>query len=140
MPEISNNSKPFGLALIAIQLAVLVFHFLVLFQVVDFHHVWAGRLQTIEQMLVFESFSIAINAILIWVVLQRLTMLSPIIPNQVLGLILWLFAGLFSLNTFGNFFAQSIWEKVFGSLFTALSAFLCFQLAKHQGNGKSRYS
>lgn len=54
--------------ILVLNAAVIVFHIFVLLQIFPLSVVWAGRLESVEEMFVFESVSIVINLILIGIV------------------------------------------------------------------------
>lgn len=80
-------------------------------------------------MLVFETISIVINAILILLGLFKAKRLRLKIPALVLNGLLWLFVVLFLLNTVGNLTATSTLETLIATPLTFLLALLCARVA-----------
>lgn len=111
----------------------IVFHFVIIagilffdFAPVDF--LWGGRMETKEQLLVFEFISLLVMIVCYLVVLVRS---KRVFAPKLLGvsrIFLWILFVLFFFNTLGNLFAQTDFEKFFAIL-TAVSAVLCLRLA-----------
>lgn len=116
--------------LLALLAMATLFHLLVLTQVVHFRHVWGGRLETTGEMYAFEIFSLLINTFLIYVVLQKAGYIKRELSPRVINYILYIFAGIFALNTVANLFAEHWLEKTLGTLLTFASAFLCWRIAR----------
>jgi hypothetical protein len=57
--------------MIVLLTAVLIFHVLVLTQVVPFTIVWAGKINNVNEMQVFETISIVINGFMILIFLLK---------------------------------------------------------------------
>tara|TARA_R110002074_G_scaffold339281_3_gene509791 strand:+ start:802 stop:1188 length:387 start_codon:yes stop_codon:yes gene_type:complete len=110
--------------------AVLIYHFLIFFEFIPFDKVWAGRLNSVEEMKTFETFSILVNVFMITVLIIKYQNLLNHKPNRIIDVLIWVFALFFSLNTFGNLFSENILELVFGTLFTLIAAILCVFIAK----------
>lgn len=100
----------------------LVFHLLVIFQIILFDIVWGGRLNSGDEMLVFESVAIVINLIVLAVITIKGGYLKPVIPMKLVNIILWIMVLLFALNTLGNVFALNTLEAV---LFTPVTLIAC---------------
>jgi hypothetical protein len=115
--------------IIALTIAVLtiVFHCLILVKVVPYTIAWGGRLKDDKQMYVFESLSIIILLLLIAVLLMKGDYISSIINGKALDVILWIFFGLFLLNTVGNLFAKTKFEKYF-AIITGILAVLMWMI------------
>ena len=107
---------------------IIIFHFLVLLQIIPFENVWAGKLKSVEEMYVFESISIVVNCILILIILVKGQIINLKISPKVINTILWIFVILFSLNTLGNLASKTNLETVIATPLTFLFAFLCFRI------------
>lgn len=107
--------------ILSIVVAVIIFHFSILFKIIPYEITWGGRLKTDSEMYVFEFISIVINLLLGTTLLIKGNYLKPIIRLSVVNVILWIFLILFGLNTIGNFFAETALEKSFSILTLALS-------------------
>lgn len=86
---------------------------------------WGGRLKNDREMYIFQTISIMVNLLFIWILMMKGGYFRNIISLQVVDMILWVFFGLFVLNTFGNIFAKTLFEKCF-LFITLLFSFLVF--------------
>ena len=109
--------------LIGLLSIVVIFHILVLLQIIPYNIAWGGRLKTVQEMYVFEIVSIALNLFLLWIVWLR----AKNVKSKTVNIILWVFFGIFSLNTIGNLFAQTTFEKYF-SILTLIFALLILRV------------
>ena len=107
----------------AILSVVVLFHLLILIKVIPYENVWGGRLKTDEEMYLFEVISIVLNLALIGIVWLK----SRGKREKLVNIILWIFFGIFSLNTIGNLLAVTTFEKYF-SIVTLLLAWLLLSL------------
>lgn len=112
--------------ILVIACTVIVFHLLVLFRVIPYTIVWAGKINTVEQMRVFEMVSLAINLLLIITILIKGKYLKINIHPKIIQVILWIFFILFVLNTIGNLFSKSTFELVVFTPLTLLLALLFY--------------
>lgn len=110
--------------------AVLIFHFLILTELIPFDQVWAGRLKSVEEMRQFETFSILMNVLMLSVFIIKYRLILREKRNRFIDILIWIFAGFFALNTLGNLFAQSTMELILGTALTLISAVLCVVIAK----------
>jgi membrane protease YdiL (CAAX protease family) len=108
---------------------IILFHVLIITKTIPYTIAWGGRLQTDEQMYMFETTSIFINLFLGFIVLMKGRYINYQIKNKTLDIVLWIFLMLFIINTIGNIFAQSTFEKMF-SLLTLLLASLIWVILR----------
>jgi len=95
---------------------LILFHLIVLIQLIPYDAVWAGRLNSVEEMYRFESISILINVLLLVVFLIKAKNLrNGSRSGKVISIILWVSVGLFALNTIGNLFAENLIERILGT-------------------------
>ena len=120
--------------LLGILNAVIVFHLCIIVKIIPYSIAWGGRLHNDNEMYVFEFVSIGVNLFLGFVLLMKSHYLKFYIKEKIVNFILWFFFGLFVLNTIGNLFAKTIFEKFF-SILTLLSAILIWKVLK--GKDKS---
>ena len=125
------NQKNYAKGLIGITAAVLVFHFLILLKIVPYDIAWGGRIETVQEMIVLELLSIAINLFFVLVLLQKVHLVRLFFSERALTYILWGFFFIFVLNTLGNLFAKTLFEKIF-AIVTFIYAFLIWKLNKRQ--------
>lgn len=109
---------------------VLLFHFLIFFELIPYDQVWAGKISSVEEMKTFETFSILMNAFMILVLYIKLRLHQREKENKFINVLIWIFVLLFALNTIGNLFAKSLLELVFGTLLTLTSTILCFVIVR----------
>ena len=93
---------------------------------VDF--LWGGRMETRDELLVFEIISLVVVGLCILVVLIKSGRIVAPGLKRASGIILWLLFVLFLLNTIGNMLAKSSFEKFFSIVTMALAA-LCLRMA-----------
>ncbi len=93
--------------LLALLIAVIVFHISVIAKVVPYDKAWGGQLQNNTEMYIFESFSILIILFLGLVLLMKGDYAKFRFKNKTINIILWIFLTLFLLNTIGNIFAKT---------------------------------
>jgi hypothetical protein len=118
-----------GLALTAIFLLIIPFHLAVIVGLVPIDIIWGGRLKTREELYVFESISIVLNALMLWIVASRMGYVKVLINRKVIRVILWLMVILFSLNTIGNLMAFNNLETYIFTPITFLMALFSLRLA-----------
>ena len=105
---------------------VLVFHFCVLFEIISYKIVWAGKVNSLDEMRIFETISILINTLLIATLYIKSKNIKNNVSNKVVNAIIWVFVFLFALNTIGNLFAKSMIEQILGTTLTFISSVLCW--------------
>jgi hypothetical protein len=130
---LAKISKPFALkTMLMILSVVILFHILILLQVIPYEIVWAGRLQSSKEMYVFETASIVINLIIIAALLLKGKYLRYQASERLLDAILWFFIIVFALNTVGNLMAKTSFEKVVFTPLTLISAILIWVIVRKQ--------
>ena len=103
---------------------LLLFHFGIVFKIIPYEIVWGGRLQSDQEMYVFESISIALNLLLALLLLAKVNLIRVSLPEKVINFGLLAFVGLFALNTIGNLLAETTFEK----FFSIVTIYLCVSL------------
>ena len=124
-----NSIKNIIRILTGILALVIAFHLLVFFRIIPFAIVWGGRLKSEEEMYVFEGISIGLNLFLICI----LSLKAKNVKRKFVDLTLWAFFILFSLNTIGNLFAHTNFEKYF-SILTLIFAVLLWKILRTKSN------
>ncbi len=112
-----------------IAICALVYHFLIVTQVIPYNIAWGGRLESLSAMYVFEAVSITINLLIIAVIATKGGYLKPVIPLKVVSVVLWALVVIFSLNTIGNIFAKTLFEALVFTPVTLVSAVFCYRMA-----------
>ncbi len=116
--------------------AVIVFHTLIITQIISYEIVWAGKLKSVNEMYVFEIISILVNVLLITVLLLKGNVIKHKINDKIINGILWFFVFVFALNTFGNLLAKSLFEKVVFTPITLISALLIWIIIRKDKNNR----
>ncbi|MBK9359111.1 MAG: hypothetical protein IPN08_17335 [Bacteroidales bacterium] len=122
------NRIPFNIAIrtmLVLLSLVALFHLLVLSGVIPYTITWGGKLRSLTQMRLMEFISLLVNALLMVVISMKAGYMNPFLRPRTITLILWFFVVLFALNTVGNLFAESMFEKLVFTPLTLVSAILC---------------
>jgi hypothetical protein len=119
-----------ALVVIAAVMALMVtFHLCVMTGLIPYDMVWGGRLESREQMLVFESVSILINLIVLLFAGIKAGIFRWKIKSMVVRVVFWILFGLFILNTLGNLASENDLEKLLFTPATILLAISCLVVA-----------
>ena len=118
--------------LLGLLIAVILFHIAVIAKAIPYDIAWGGRLQNDSEMYIFEAISILINLFLGLVILMKGNYIEYQFKSKTIDLILWIFLVLFVLNTFGNLFAKTDFEKSFAIL-TFVFAILIWTIVRVKG-------
>ena len=115
---------------------VTLFHLAILGKIIPYEITWGGRLKNDSEMYVFETISIIFNIFLGLVLLIKDERIPAFIPMKVVNVILWVFLILFSLNTIGNIFAKTLFEKILAIVTLSFSylIFIIFRKARKARN------
>lgn len=109
--------------------ALLVYHLLIITQVIPYDITWGGRLKSEQEMYRFEAVSIVLNIIIILIIAIKGGYIKKLAPNKLIKILLWLLVVLYALNTLGNIFSTNIIEAIVFTPMTLLFAVLCARLA-----------
>ena len=109
--------------------AVLLLHSAILVKIIPYEVTWGGRLESDAEMYVFEAVSVLTNLFLAVLLLIKEKYLSSFIPMKVVNILLWAFLILFGINTLGNIFAETLFEKSL-SLLTLIFTYLIWVILK----------
>lgn len=108
---------------------IILLHSAILMKIIPYNITWGGRIENNIEMYVFEIMSILINLFLVVLLLLRGRYLSCFIPMKVVNILLWAFLFLFGINTLGNIFAETTFEKSL-SLLTLIFTYLVWVTLK----------
>jgi len=114
---------------------LLILHFSILFGLIPYDQVWAGRLKSVEEMYQFETVSILINVFILIVLLIKRRMVKQQKESKWMNYVLKGLGVFFALNTIGNLFAESKLELILGTAITLTLSVLFFKVSK-----KEKYS
>ncbi|NOS90825.1 MAG: hypothetical protein HOP30_02780 [Cyclobacteriaceae bacterium] len=129
----NSGKRKYGQVLVVISLLVMVFHLLILVKVIPYSITWGGKLKNDSEMYVFETVSLLINLFFVYLVAQRVGMMPLLLSEKIVTILLWIFFGLFVLNTVGNIFATTSLERWF-TLLTLANAFLIWKINRKSVN------
>lgn len=124
MNFITNNAIKVFLGLLVM---IILFHLSIITKIIPYNITWGGRLTNDNDMYVFETISILVNVFLCWVLLMKGNLVQYKFPYRVVNIILWVFFAIFILNTIGNIFAKTSFEKQF-ALLTGLFSMLLWTI------------
>ncbi len=111
--------------------AVILFHLSIMLKLVPYEITWGGRLKSDSEMYVFEAISVIINLFLFSILLIKGKYLKELIPMKIVNITLWIFLVIFGLNTIGNIFAKTNFEKFF-TLLTLTFAILIWIILRKE--------
>jgi hypothetical protein len=121
---------PYKFATITVLLlltGIMIFHFLVLIQIIPFNIVWGGKLKTLQEMYRFEMISLLVNSLIIGTIAIKAQYIKLDLSTKIINGLLYLFIVVFALNTIGNIFAEQSLETI---IFTPMTAILAILLTR----------
>ena len=124
-----NNPKTYGFLMAAVAAVFAVFHILVMLKVFPNNIIWGGRIKNENQIAVMELISIILIILAGTSGLLRGIKLSGGESSRIFAALMWVFAGVFLLNTVGNIFAESKIEKIAFTPVTLVMAYTSVRLA-----------
>ncbi|WP_207426365.1 hypothetical protein [Pedobacter sp. SYSU D00535] len=123
------SQKQAAVAMLVIFSLVLVFHTLVITEVIPYTIVWGGRLNSRTEMIRFEVVSIAINLFMFMIVAIHARLLRIAISRNITRFFLWAMFVLFMLNTVGNLLSENEFEMLAFTPLTIILSLLSLRLA-----------
>ena len=111
--------------LLVLTAGVVVFHLLIVTQVLPYSIVWGGRLTSYSEMIRFESVSIALNFLIAALAAMAGGFIPNILPTNILKLLLWALFVILVFNTIANPFSATLFEAVVFTPVTFVMA-VCF--------------
>lgn len=118
--------------LLALFALIILFHMSILLKIVPYDITWGGRLTSDSEMYVFEAISIFIILVLSFVLLIRGGYIKQYLSKKAVTVILWIYFVLFALNTVGNVFAKTTFEKSFAWITLATCILIMTILTKKE--------
>ena len=111
-----------------------LFHLLIILGILFFNFVpvkylWGGQMETKEQLLVFEIISLLIQSLCIFLTLIKSKYINLPKLMSIADIGMWVLFILFLINTVGNMFAKTLFEKLAFTPVTALLSFFSLRLA-----------
>ena len=111
---------------------ILIIHFLIFIELIPYDKVWAGKLNSVEEMKSFEAFSILLNIFILTILITKYKLLEKQKRNKTIDILIWVFAVFFALNTLGNLFAKSKVELILGTFLTLTLSILSVIIVKKE--------
>jgi hypothetical protein len=107
---------------------VIVFHILVISGIIPFEIVWGGRLTDPSELPLYESISIGLNLVMLFILMTKAGILRIRINEKVYRIFFGLMCLLFLLNTVGNIFSKNDLERMIFTPFTLILTVLFLRL------------
>lgn len=111
---------------------LLILHFSIIFGLIPYDQVWAGRLTSVEEMYQYETVSILINVFVLIVLFIKRRMVKQQKQNKWIDYLLKAFGVFFAINTIGNLFAESKIELILGTAVTLTLSILFFRVSRKE--------
>ena len=128
------NDKLIGSVLMFCSSFGLILGFLVIIGIVPKNYVWGGRITENSQLLLLEATTFIVNALIIWVIAMRVGYVKQRINSKIITIILFILMTLMALNTVGNIFARTTFEKLMA--IPTLISTIGFYILAHRTNPK----
>lgn len=106
------SDKLIGIILMIFSSFGLALGLLVILGVISSKYVWGGRVTETSQLIILESITFIVNGLILWIIAMRVGFAKQLISDKKIRLILIVLATLMALNTVGNIFAQTSFEKI----------------------------
>lgn len=117
-----------GYILLIILGLLIMFHTLIVFGIVPYNIVWAGKIKNKKELLLMESISLFISVMAMIIVGSKTKNLIIIEDPTIVNIGMWILLALFIFNTIGNLTAKNPIEKYgFGTL-NILISFLVLRI------------
>ena len=136
-----NKILPLSIAVsgaIIILSGIIIFHFLVIADIIPFNIAWGGNLADKAQLYTMETISIAINTLMLFIILIYCGAVKFDINRNVIIGAVWIMFGLFLLNTLGNLMAKNWLETYIFTPLTLILSIFCFRIAAFENRQKKR--
>ncbi|RRQ48382.1 hypothetical protein DZC72_11770 [Maribacter algicola] len=119
----------FGRTALGIVMAYVLFHILILLQLIPSHVVWGGKIMEPKTILILEWVALLVMLFLGSLILMKAKVIRWKWQEKTLNRWLLVFSVYFVLNTLGNLLAETIFEKA-QALLTLILALSLFKMAK----------
>ena len=134
MKKIINKQTAIKIML-GLLVVIIIFHLCIIMKFIPYDIAWGGNLTNDNEMYVFEIFSLLINILLSYALMIKGEYVKGLLPLKIVDIFLWVFLVLFGLNTVGNAFAETTFEKFF-SIITLLFALLLWTILRKKESPK----
>ncbi len=109
--------------------ALLIYHLLIITQIIPYAATWGGRLKTDQEMYRFETISIVVNILIMLIIAIKGGHIKSIGPNKAINILLWIIVVLYALNTLGNIASVNQLEAIIFTPLTLMFTVLCARIA-----------
>ena len=116
-------------ALILLLSLVIVFHIMLISGAIPFEIVWGGRLTDSSELPLYESISIGLNLLMLFMVLSKAGYSRISMKENTYRIFFGLMCLLFLVNTIGNIFSKNDLERMIFTPFTLILTILFLRLA-----------
>ncbi len=116
---------------IAISFIAVVYHILILTQVTPYANAWGGRLNSVKEMYVFETFPIISQMAFVLIGVLKFKQAGGKRSQTMLSVLLYIMSGLLALNTIGNILSLSSFEAIVFTPITFVGSLCAFRLARN---------
>jgi len=124
------SDKATATALVFVFTGLMVFHLLILMSIIPYGSVWGGRLKSHTEMVTFETVSLLLNGAMLFITAVKAGYLQVGVHPTLIRVSFFVMAVLFFLNTIGNLFSTSPFEKIVFTPVTLLLSLISFRLAR----------
>ena len=122
------SAKLAGTILMAFMFLFIIFHLLVIFNVIPVDIVWGGKLEgTSTNILLMELIALAITLIFIFIITKKMSKSGKY--RRLVNIGVWIIFIYFILNTLGNLASEDIIEKAVMIPITLAMSFFALRLA-----------
>ena len=124
-----KNTLFAGNSLLIIFGLLFIFHCLVLFGLIPYDIVWAGKIKNHNELVKMESISLLVLIVFSTVVVLKMRYLKYTVKPIIINVGMWVLVAFFALNTLGNLTAINPIEKYGFGLLTVVITLLALRLA-----------
>ena len=123
------NAKLAFLLFVIAAFVGLIYHALIITQVVPYANAWGGRLPNLQAMYVFEIISVLMQVIFLTIAVLKHRYVGGKKTQKVLTYLLFFLSALLLLNTVGNVYSTSTFEAIMFTPLTLVMSIVAFRLA-----------
>ncbi|MFC4323119.1 hypothetical protein [Litchfieldia salsa] len=120
--------------ILTINILALFMHAMILLEILPYHFVWGGRVNSKADLLTLETISIVIQTIFIIIIAIKAGYLFKGRFGRTVNVCIWVMFGIMVLNTIGNLLSISSLETMLMTPLTTLLAILLFRLGTDRTN------
>lgn len=119
------------ISVIVMFVILISLHIAIIAKWIPYSIVWGSRLKSDKDMYRFETFTILILFIFIWITLQQVKIISPFLSTQFIEISFWIMTVLFALSALGNAISINKVEKFVFTPLALIHSALCLIIALH---------